>query len=96
VISAGNALGNAGREADPCIRGFEHGVRRTGRRNEDHRRIGPGFRDGFANRIEDGNPVDHLPALAGCDATDDRRSVFDREFRVKPAHSAEALHEKLG
>ena len=69
-------------------------VDRVGReacRDEDHRRVRACPVDGVRDRVEDGNPLDVLAALAGRDAGNDLRPVrlvAGRMERALPARQS--------
>jgi len=53
-VERGNAFGDADREREPCVGGFEDGVGSVRRRNENHGSVCAGGFRGVGNSVEDG------------------------------------------
>src|SRR5262249_48753451 len=70
-----DALGDRDDQSDAGVGRLEDRVGGEARRDEDHRGVGAGLVDRLGDRVEDGDPVDVLAALAGRHAGDDLRAV---------------------
>ena len=95
-VHHGDAFGDADDEGAPCVGGFDDGVGRAGRRDEDERGVGAASRaTASADRVEDGDlPLEFFAAAAGRHAGDDLRSVLEALLRVERAGpSGDPLHD---
>jgi len=69
----------------PRVGCFEDGVSRAGRRDEDHRGVGPRLADGLLHGVEQREAVLLGAALAGLDRADDVRAVLPALLGVERA-----------
>jgi len=81
-------FGDADCQGNAGIGRFENGVGRSRRRDEDHGNIGAGALDCLLDRVENRDPLDLIPTLAGGDAGNDLASVISALTGV--VHSASA------
>ena len=70
-----HVLGDADHGVDARVHGLVDRVDGEARRDEDERRVRAGLVDGVGDRVEDGDALDVLAALARRDAGDEVRAV---------------------
>src|SRR3954468_17630149 len=98
LVMRGDALGDADDRLDPRIGGLEHRIGGEARRHEHHRGVRPGLLDRLVERVEHGDALDVLAALARRHARHDVRAValvFHRVERALAARDARDAHARL-
>ena len=83
-----DALGDADDGRDPGADRLVHRIGGERGGDEDHRRVRGGLAHGGGDRVEHGDALDVLPALARSDARDDVRSVRAVPQPVEPSLGA--------